>query len=95
MNIFRVKVKKNVGCTKVLSIIHVYFEIFICNAYRIFAYMNVNAGLISFFFSLLFLLNACAGAKTDASIVMQEKIDSAVMSTVAILKMNSNALMIV
>jgi hypothetical protein len=45
--------------------------------------MNVNAGLISFFFSLLFLLNACAGAKTDASIVMQEKIDSAVMSTVA------------
>jgi hypothetical protein len=45
--------------------------------------MNVNAGLISFFFSLLFLLNACAGAKTDASIVMQEKIDSAVISTVA------------
>jgi hypothetical protein len=45
--------------------------------------MNVNAGLISFFFSLLFLLNACAGAKTDASIVIQEKIDSAVMSTVA------------
>ncbi|MFM2204263.1 MAG: hypothetical protein RLZZ605_1227 [Bacteroidota bacterium] len=45
--------------------------------------MNVNAGLISFFFSLLFLLNACAGAKTDASILMQEKIDSAVISTVA------------
>ena len=45
--------------------------------------MNVNAGLISFFFSLLFLLNACAGVKTDASLVMQEKIDSAVMSTVA------------
>jgi hypothetical protein len=45
--------------------------------------MNVNAGLISFFFSLLLLLNACAGANTDASILMQEKIDSAVISTVA------------
>jgi hypothetical protein len=45
--------------------------------------MNVNAGLISFLFSLLLLLNACEGAKTDASIMMQEKIDSAVISTVA------------
>ena len=45
--------------------------------------MNVNAGLISFFFCLLLLLNACAGANTDASILMQEKIDSAVISTVA------------
>jgi hypothetical protein len=45
--------------------------------------MNVNAGYISFFFSLLLLLNACAGANTDASILMQEKIDSAVISTVA------------
>jgi hypothetical protein len=45
--------------------------------------MNVNAGLISFFFSLLLLLNACAGANTDASILMQEKIDSAVISTVS------------
>ena len=45
--------------------------------------MNVNAGLISFFFSLLLLLNACEGAKTDASIMMQEKVDSAVISTVA------------
>jgi len=45
--------------------------------------MNLNAGLISFFFSLLLLLNACEGAKTDASIMMQEKIDSAVMSTVS------------
>lgn len=45
--------------------------------------MNVNAGHIIFFFSLLLLLNACAGANTDASILMQEKIDSAVISTVA------------
>jgi hypothetical protein len=45
--------------------------------------MNVNAGHISFFFSLLLLPNACAGANTDASILMQEKIDSAVISTVA------------
>jgi len=44
--------------------------------------MKVNAVLISCSLSLLILLNACAGAKTDASIIVQEKIDSAVLSAV-------------
>lgn len=44
--------------------------------------MKVNAVLISCSLGLFILLNACAGAKTDASIIMQEKIDSAVGSTV-------------
>ncbi len=44
--------------------------------------MKVNVGLLSCSLSLLILLNACAGAKTDAAIIMQEKIDSAVLSTV-------------
>ena len=49
--------------------------------------MKVHAGLIGFSLSLLILLNACAGAKTDASIIMQEKIDSAVVSNVTNFKM--------
>jgi hypothetical protein len=49
---------------------------------RIFVPMKVNAVLISCSLGLFILLNACAGAKTDASIIVQEKIDSAVLSTV-------------
>lgn len=49
---------------------------------RIFVLMKVNALLISCSLSVFILLNACANAKTDASIYMQEKIDSAVGSAV-------------